>query len=219
MAQTSELPVLSLASPNIHKLRDMNVDNLSYMWTVFSRCKNNLENGRRLENISWRMWYRQTSLKEKPSQPTCLKEESTEAFVQPKRLVSTRSTADPPIQPILPVKRNSKFFINDDSDESDEFDESDDDTAYSTYNTMKSYQIESDDDNDDDYSDCGSFETIDEPQEDQIDEKAFMIEFRKRSPCNIKGQSLLTILLQTQVPPDQSISSNTYLSKTLSENI
>ena len=26
--------------------------------TVFTKCKDNLENGRRLENISWRLWYR-----------------------------------------------------------------------------------------------------------------------------------------------------------------
>lgn len=33
MVQTLELPVLSLAIPNIHKLNDINVDNLSCMWT------------------------------------------------------------------------------------------------------------------------------------------------------------------------------------------
>lgn len=27
---------------------------------VFTKCKDNLENGRRLENISWRLWYRST---------------------------------------------------------------------------------------------------------------------------------------------------------------
>ena len=26
--------------------------------TVFSKCKESIENGRRLENISWRLWYR-----------------------------------------------------------------------------------------------------------------------------------------------------------------
>ncbi|CAO3610049.1 unnamed protein product [Mucor hiemalis] len=64
MIQTLDLPVLSLAIPNIHKLNDINTDNLSCMWTVFSKCKDNLENGRRLENMSWRLWYRESSLKE-----------------------------------------------------------------------------------------------------------------------------------------------------------
>lgn len=64
MIQTLDLPVLSLAIPNIHKLNDINTDDLSCMWTVFSKCKDNLENGRRLENMSWRLWYRESSLKE-----------------------------------------------------------------------------------------------------------------------------------------------------------
>jgi hypothetical protein len=33
MIQTLDLPVLSLAIPNIHKLNDINADNLSCMWT------------------------------------------------------------------------------------------------------------------------------------------------------------------------------------------
>lgn len=32
---------------------------------VFTKCKDNLENGRRLENLSWRLWYRETILLEK----------------------------------------------------------------------------------------------------------------------------------------------------------
>lgn len=33
MIQTLDLPVLSLAIPNIHKINDINTDNLSCMWT------------------------------------------------------------------------------------------------------------------------------------------------------------------------------------------
>ncbi|KAI8075716.1 hypothetical protein BDF21DRAFT_300586, partial [Thamnidium elegans] len=62
MMKTLDLPVLSLAIPNINKLDENNTDNLSYMWTVFSKCKDSLENGRRLENMSWRLWYRESSL-------------------------------------------------------------------------------------------------------------------------------------------------------------
>lgn len=38
--------------------------------TVFSKCKSSLDNGRRLENISWRLWSREmaTSTAEIPSQ-------------------------------------------------------------------------------------------------------------------------------------------------------
>ncbi|KAI8986982.1 hypothetical protein BDB01DRAFT_784185 [Pilobolus umbonatus] len=67
MVLTLDLPVLSLAIPNIHKLNDINADNLSCLWTVFSKCKENLENGRRLENMSWRLWYRESSLANTPT--------------------------------------------------------------------------------------------------------------------------------------------------------
>ncbi|PWW80822.1 DUF1752-domain-containing protein [Tuber magnatum] len=30
------------------------------MWTIFSKCAESLENGRRLENLSWRVWNRET---------------------------------------------------------------------------------------------------------------------------------------------------------------
>ncbi|ORZ02218.1 hypothetical protein BCR43DRAFT_519583 [Syncephalastrum racemosum] len=56
-----DVPVVSLALPNIHKLKDITSDDLSCMWTVFTKCKDNLENGRRLENMSWRLWYRESN--------------------------------------------------------------------------------------------------------------------------------------------------------------
>ncbi|RUP43912.1 hypothetical protein BC936DRAFT_136554 [Jimgerdemannia flammicorona] len=59
-------PVLALAMQNIHQLNTIDADNLSCMWTVFTKCKENLENGRRLENISWRLWYRETMLLDRP---------------------------------------------------------------------------------------------------------------------------------------------------------
>ncbi|KAG4301399.1 hypothetical protein PCANB_002269 [Pneumocystis canis] len=49
-------PVLSLATNSIGKLDTLDVDNLSCIWTVFTKCAENLENGRRLENLSWRLW-------------------------------------------------------------------------------------------------------------------------------------------------------------------
>ncbi|ETW82470.1 hypothetical protein HETIRDRAFT_244744, partial [Heterobasidion irregulare TC 32-1] len=34
-------------------------DALSGLWTLFTKCKESLQDGRRLENISWRLWYRE----------------------------------------------------------------------------------------------------------------------------------------------------------------
>ncbi|KAK9324552.1 hypothetical protein V1517DRAFT_316782 [Lipomyces orientalis] len=52
-------PVLSLAVDNITKLDTSDAENLFSIWTVFSKCAENLENGRRLENLSWRLWNRE----------------------------------------------------------------------------------------------------------------------------------------------------------------
>ncbi|KAI8376424.1 uncharacterized protein BYT42DRAFT_386122 [Radiomyces spectabilis] len=61
MVQALDLPLLALAVPNLQKLNDLSADELSCMWTVFSKCKDNLEHGRRLENMSWRLWFRETA--------------------------------------------------------------------------------------------------------------------------------------------------------------
>lgn len=72
-------PVLSLAIDNISKIDKVDCDRLSSLWTgtimeqhssgassdneiVFTKCAENLENGRRLENLSWRLWYRECQL-------------------------------------------------------------------------------------------------------------------------------------------------------------
>ncbi|KAH9052701.1 hypothetical protein EDB87DRAFT_1656128 [Lactarius vividus] len=50
-------PVLSLTSDALKDLDGH--DALSSLWTVFTKCKESLQDGRRLENISWRLWYRE----------------------------------------------------------------------------------------------------------------------------------------------------------------
>ncbi|KAI8906316.1 hypothetical protein EDD86DRAFT_210370 [Gorgonomyces haynaldii] len=56
MAPLSE-KVLSLQVENLSKLANPEQD-ISAIWNVFTKCKDNLENGHRLENLSWRLWYR-----------------------------------------------------------------------------------------------------------------------------------------------------------------
>ncbi|KAI8378465.1 hypothetical protein BD560DRAFT_445000 [Blakeslea trispora] len=272
MAQTLQLPVLSLAMPSVHNMDSMDAYSLSCMWnskytkdkssvhrfdhlSVFSKCKNNLENGRRLENMSWRLWYRETTLKEKSNKKAAVKEaqSSSENTINPNRIneklaqsknqsigsilgdqkiskaskdmnatsvtsfdtdtindfISNIPTADHGCSNLIShteqAKGNSKFFIDDDSD--DEFDDEDmehDDSTPSHIGHNNEFEdLETG-------SDCESFETFDEPKElledNRIDEAAFMIEFRKRSPCaNLlpKGQSLLTTLLRMHAQPDQ----------------
>jgi hypothetical protein len=58
VAQLAE-PVLTLALGNLQKLSQSSLNSeISAIWGVFTKCKDNLENGHRLENLSWRLWYR-----------------------------------------------------------------------------------------------------------------------------------------------------------------
>lgn len=70
-------PVLMVDAAKMHKVDTRNVENLFGMWTgetpllpaadnpdfslaVFSKCADSMEEGRRLENMSWRLWNRET---------------------------------------------------------------------------------------------------------------------------------------------------------------
>ena len=44
-------------------------ESLLIVHLVFTKCAENLENGRRLENFSWRLWYREAHFFEEPSLP------------------------------------------------------------------------------------------------------------------------------------------------------
>ena len=76
-----ESPLLSIDAGQLHKVDTRNVENLFGMWSgecsrnestpglqtdpgilepVFSRCAESIEDGRRLENLSWRLWNRET---------------------------------------------------------------------------------------------------------------------------------------------------------------
>ncbi|KAH8092626.1 hypothetical protein BXZ70DRAFT_897964 [Cristinia sonorae] len=52
-------PILSVASEAISELDGE--DAVYGLWTLFTKCKQSLKDGRRLENISWRLWYREMS--------------------------------------------------------------------------------------------------------------------------------------------------------------
>jgi hypothetical protein len=51
--------VLTVDANVIHKVDTANPANLYSMWTVFSRCADSVEQGRRLENLSWRVWQKE----------------------------------------------------------------------------------------------------------------------------------------------------------------
>ncbi|KAJ5216084.1 Protein of unknown function DUF3295 [Penicillium cinerascens] len=69
-------PVLTVDADNIHKVDTANAQSLHGMWMVFSKCADYMDQGRRLENLSWRLWTRETFCVEP--------EKSNEASVLPK---------------------------------------------------------------------------------------------------------------------------------------
>lgn len=55
-----DTPVLQVDTGVIHKVDTTNAQNLFSIWTVFARCGDSVAQGRRLENLSWRYWGRET---------------------------------------------------------------------------------------------------------------------------------------------------------------
>ncbi|CAL8578977.1 hypothetical protein XPA_004741 [Xanthoria parietina] len=52
--------LLTVDTAKMHHIDTRNAENLYSMWSVFSKCAESIEDGRRLENLSWRIWNRQT---------------------------------------------------------------------------------------------------------------------------------------------------------------
>ncbi|KAL1960314.1 hypothetical protein VTO42DRAFT_8274 [Malbranchea cinnamomea] len=53
-------PVLTVDAAKIHEVDTRSAESLHGMWMVFSKCADYMEQGRRLENLSWRLWNRET---------------------------------------------------------------------------------------------------------------------------------------------------------------
>ncbi|KAI1970014.1 hypothetical protein LOZ55_006661 [Ophidiomyces ophidiicola] len=53
-------PVLTVDPAKIHEVDTRSAESLHGMWMVFSRCADYMEEGRRLENLSWRLWNLET---------------------------------------------------------------------------------------------------------------------------------------------------------------
>ncbi|KAI9247674.1 hypothetical protein BDA99DRAFT_525731 [Phascolomyces articulosus] len=49
-----------------------NLDELSSLWAVFTKCKRQLRNGFRLENMTWRLWYRQAVMQKLTAPPSSI---------------------------------------------------------------------------------------------------------------------------------------------------
>ncbi|KIM40754.1 hypothetical protein M413DRAFT_167377 [Hebeloma cylindrosporum] len=114
MVATFPTPVLSVAPDAVRDLQGR--DALSGLWTLFTKCKESLQEGRRLENISWRLWYREMMLE---SEDAALRrsgrgeellfvdeKEKTDGLVEERvnvdALPSLESTTSSPPPPLVP---------------------------------------------------------------------------------------------------------------------
>ncbi|KHJ30225.1 putative duf1752-domain-containing protein [Erysiphe necator] len=70
-------PVLRVDAAAIQQVDLRNLESLRRMWTVFTHCASALEEGRRLENLSWRVWTRETLCCDPNTQNAILKPPST----------------------------------------------------------------------------------------------------------------------------------------------
>lgn len=56
----SSNPIVKIETHSMHTIDTRNVENLFGLWSVFSKCAETMEDGKRLENLSWRLWNRET---------------------------------------------------------------------------------------------------------------------------------------------------------------
>ncbi|CAH0052772.1 unnamed protein product [Clonostachys solani] len=82
--------VLTVDANVIHKV-DTNPANLYSMWTVFSRCADSVEQGRRLENLSWRLWQKEQLIENEQKNA-----DATESQTAPKAIPSASQLSDVP---------------------------------------------------------------------------------------------------------------------------
>ncbi|CAI6331983.1 unnamed protein product [Periconia digitata] len=75
----ADRPIVRVEHDSMRSIETRNPENLFGLWSVFSKCSPVLQDGRRYENIAWRLWGRETQccLPDHPALPTWSLERST----------------------------------------------------------------------------------------------------------------------------------------------
>ncbi|KAJ4371843.1 hypothetical protein N0V86_008397 [Didymella sp. IMI 355093] len=60
MPLRAELPIVRVEHSSMHTIETRNPENLFGLWSVFSKCSPAMEDGKRYENMAWRLWARET---------------------------------------------------------------------------------------------------------------------------------------------------------------
>ncbi|KAJ3491526.1 hypothetical protein NLI96_g656 [Meripilus lineatus] len=104
-------PILSVASDVVKELDGQ--DALRGMWTVFTKCKSNLKDGRRLENLSWRLWSQEMAagFSQHPQRSRSPPPSESSSAVRPITPISDDSTVEShgTIPPRLPSDITHRF--------------------------------------------------------------------------------------------------------------
>ncbi|CDS11930.1 hypothetical protein LRAMOSA04126 [Lichtheimia ramosa] len=129
----------------VHTLSRNTREDLVSLWIALSKCKRQLQYSLRLENMTWRLWYRQAIMNKKPvvSSPAISEPTSQELVPivskQPTKTLSRSrssptlsaqcfetakqsSPSSPPPSSSSPSATNNKFYISDSEDEDDDYD-------------------------------------------------------------------------------------------------
>ncbi|KAF1945139.1 DUF1752-domain-containing protein [Clathrospora elynae] len=56
----AERPIVRVEHSSMHTIETRNAENLFGLWSVFARCSPAMEDGKRYENMAWRLWSRET---------------------------------------------------------------------------------------------------------------------------------------------------------------
>ncbi|KAF2795060.1 DUF1752-domain-containing protein [Melanomma pulvis-pyrius CBS 109.77] len=60
MPLRTEYPIVRVETGSIHTIETRDPQNLFGLWSVFSKCSPAMEDGKRYENMAWRLWSRET---------------------------------------------------------------------------------------------------------------------------------------------------------------
>ncbi|KAF3032086.1 hypothetical protein E8E12_003027 [Didymella heteroderae] len=60
MPLRAKLPIVRVEHGSMHTIETRNPENLFGLWSVFSKCSPAMEDGKRYENMAWRLWARET---------------------------------------------------------------------------------------------------------------------------------------------------------------
>ncbi|KAI6843122.1 hypothetical protein KC340_g13041 [Hortaea werneckii] len=118
-----EHSLLRVEVPALHTIDTTSVENLFGMWSLFSKTSHAMEDGKRLENLSWRLWNRETFCCTPDQQPRAALSPPC-SWVKPQA-----ATTDIPVPELSSSLDSAATEELDDDDDEEEEEDDDDETS------------------------------------------------------------------------------------------